>query len=120
MKSALFLLFCAILNVHAWVALIPNNLNKAPPGGCYADNNNIGYMDKNEVKRIQGMCAIAKCQGSFIEMEGCGSVSFAPPCKKLPGDLRKPFPHCCYEKICPEEPETDIDTFEVDNLLGTD
>jgi hypothetical protein len=110
MKVTFFSVIFAILTflqVQGWIRVTEFNFNKNYTSHCFGEEHDIGPMEKLEVKRIKGMCAISLCrEDRSLKLTGCAPVHILPPCYIVQGNMSKPFPQCCYEKKCDDENET--------------
>ncbi|XP_072388939.1 la1-like protein 13 [Diabrotica undecimpunctata] len=104
MKTYFVFLIVAVtlLNVEAWVTLMPSDRGTEHLGDCYSSTEGIGSMKLGEKKQLKGGCSEVKCsENRYIEQTGCVSdLVNRPGCQILPEDLSKPYPDCCPQLSC--------------------
>ncbi|KAJ3661900.1 hypothetical protein Zmor_006276 [Zophobas morio] len=99
MKVLILVITVIFIKTEAWIGVIEFSGNYT--SHCYAEQYNIGSMEENETRRIQGLCAEAVCQKDrSIKLTGCAPMMVKPPCYMVDGNISKPFPTCCYEIRC--------------------
>ncbi|KAH1008061.1 hypothetical protein HUJ04_005212 [Dendroctonus ponderosae] len=66
----------------------------------------MGKFKKGEEKPLNNTCGVAICSDTrYISLMGCGVMGTTPPCYIAPGNLSKPYPHCCDILVCPHSPD---------------
>ncbi|ENN71794.1 hypothetical protein D910_12384 [Dendroctonus ponderosae] len=106
----LFLItFALLVSIECWMAISPYNRkefreNKITDAHCFTAS--MGKFKKGEEKPLNNTCGVAICSDTrYISLMGCGVMGTTPPCYIAPGNLSKPYPHCCDILVCPHSPD---------------
>ncbi|KAL0829365.1 hypothetical protein ABMA28_004142 [Loxostege sticticalis] len=77
--------------------------------GCYnPDLNkvlpyNVAFSPQDGKTCMQYSCNT----DGYTQIFTCGALGVGPGCRKVPGDLTKPYPDCCETMVCDSLPSTD-------------
>ncbi|KAL0829364.1 hypothetical protein ABMA28_004142 [Loxostege sticticalis] len=109
-KIIVFLLFVeSVYNAAVLQAPVIKPDEFANEEGCYnPDLNkvlpyNVAFSPQDGKTCMQYSCNT----DGYTQIFTCGALGVGPGCRKVPGDLTKPYPDCCETMVCDSLPSTD-------------
>lgn len=100
--AVLFLIqIICVLKSDGQAFFIKNSVHPDYPGKCYFEGPPVTSLSIGETKRLPEGCFRISCYSEYsLSVTGCGLQATTRHCRVIPGDVRRPYPHCCSEEIC--------------------